>query len=153
MHFFNPACICWLCNRGTAGRNYTERSYFSKGELGPEETFTGNSWYTELVEDDSVFTTLAGSVEFEAGARSHWHSHPSGQILIVTSGTGYHQIEGETKEIIRKGDVVKCPPGVSHWHGASAESSMTHIFIIPNTEQGIVEWGEAVTDEVYRSDR
>lgn len=126
---------------------------FAKGELGSEENFTGNAWHTPLVENDSVFTTLAGNVVFEAGARSNWHTHPAGQILLVTSGTGYHQIEGETKEIIRKGDVVQCPPGVSHWHGASADSSMTHIYIIPNTEQGIVEWGEAVTDEVYRSAR
>ena len=135
------------------GERTQNEAIFPKGELGSEEFFTGNVWVTDLVENDSVFTTLAGSVEFEAGARSHWHTHPAGQILLVTSGTGYHQIEGETKEIIRKGDVVKCPPGVSHWHGASAENSMTHIYIIPNTEQGIVEWGEAVTDEVYRSAR
>lgn len=126
---------------------------FAKGELGSEENFTGNAWHTPLVENDSVFTTLAGNVAFEAGARSDWHSHPAGQILLVTAGKGYHQIDGEPKEIIRKGDVVQCPPNVNHWHGASADSSMTHIYIIPNTEKGIVEWGEAVTDEVYRSAR
>lgn len=135
------------------GESTQNDAIFPKGELGSEEFFTGNVWVTGLVDVDSVFTTLAGNVEFEAGARSHWHSHPAGQILLVTSGTGYHQIEGETKEIIQKGDVVQCPPGVSHWHGASADSSMTHIYIIPNTEKGIVEWGEAVTDEVYRSAR
>jgi len=122
---------------------------FSKGEPAPSDFFAGNAWVTGLVENDSVFTTLAGSVEFETGARSNWHSHPAGQILIVTAGKGYHQIEGEPKEVIRKGDVVQCPPGVNHWHGASEDSSMTHIYIIPNTEKGIVEWGDPVTDEEF----
>jgi quercetin dioxygenase-like cupin family protein len=102
-----------------------------------------------LVQNDSVFTTLAGNVEFEAGARSNWHSHPAGQILIITAGKGYHQIEGKPKEIIQKGDVVKCPPNISHWHGASEDNSMSHIYIIPNTKKGIVEWGEPVTDEEF----
>lgn len=124
---------------------------FPKGELGPEENFTGNAWHTPLVENDSTFTTAVGSVFFEAGARSNWHSHPSGQILIVTAGKGYHQLEGEPKEVIRKGDVIKVPPGVAHWHGASADSSMTHIYIVPNTEKGIVEWGDPVTDEEFNS--
>jgi len=121
------------------------------GNPGPSEYFTGNVWVTGLVDVDSVFTTSAGNVNFEAGARSNWHLHPAGQILIVTAGKGYHQIEGQPKEIIRKGDVVQCPPDVNHWHGASEDSSMSHIYIIPNTEQGIVEWGDPVTDEEFTS--
>lgn len=124
---------------------------FPKGEPGPDQFFTGNVWVTGLIENDDLFTTLGGNVEFEAGARSHWHSHPAGQILIVIDGTGYHQIEGQPKEIIEKGDVIKCPPNVNHWHGASQESSMQHIYLIPNTENWIVEWGEPVTDEQYSS--
>jgi len=124
---------------------------FSKGRLAPEKYFTGKAWVTGLVDNDSVFTTAAGSVTFEAGARTNWHSHPAGQILIVTSGIGYHQIEGQPKEIIRKGDVIKCPSGVKHWHGASENSSMSHIYIVPNTEKGIVNWGNPVTDEEYKS--
>lgn len=124
---------------------------FPKGRLAPAEFFTGNAWVTGLVNNDSVFTTSAGSVFFEAGARSNWHLHPAGQILIVTDGVGYHQIKGQPIEVIRKGDVVKCPPDVVHWHGASKESSMTHIYIVPNTEKGIVEWMEPVTDEEYNN--
>lgn len=124
------------CGNEEQPNNSTQNeAIFTKGELGPEENFTGNAWHTPLVENDSVFTTAAGNVVFEAGARSNWHSHPAGQILLVTAGKGYHQIEGESKEIIRKGDVVQCPPGVFHWHGASADSSMTHIYIIPNTRK------------------
>ncbi len=122
---------------------------FQKGQLAPADFFTGKAWVTGLVPNDSVFTTNAGEVFFEAGARSNWHLHPSGQILIVTSGVGYHQIKGQPIEIIHKGDVVKCPPDVLHWHGASKDSSMSHIYIVPNTEKGIVDWKEPVSDAEY----
>jgi quercetin dioxygenase-like cupin family protein len=128
-----------------------ESSIFPKGELAPAKYFTGNAWVTGLVDNDSVFTTAAGNVFFEAGARTNWHLHPCGQILLVTSGVGYHQIMGQPIEIIKKGDVVKCPPDVVHWHGASKDSSMSHIYILPNTEKGIVEWKAPVTDEEYSS--
>ncbi len=116
---------------------------------GPAATFTGTVWVTSLVPNDSVYTTIAGSVAFSAGARSHWHSHPTGQLLIVTDGVGYHQIKGEPKQLIRKGDVVKCPPSVVHWHGASPGSKMIHLYIIPNTDKGIVNWLQPVTDAEY----
>lgn len=116
---------------------------------GPATTFTGTAWVTSLVPNDSIYTTIAGSVAFEPGARSYWHSHPTGQILIVTDGVGYHQIKGEPKQVIRKGDVVKCPPNVVHWHGASSGSKMTHLYIISNTEKGIVNWLQPVTDAEY----
>lgn len=134
-----------------AGQEPTAKSdgIFPEGRLAPAKFFTGKAWVTGLVANDSVFTTAAGSVFFEAGARSNWHLHPSGQILIVTSGVGYHQIKGQPIEIIRKGDVVKCPPDVLHWHGASKDSSMSHIYILPNTEKGMVEWKGPVTDEEY----
>ncbi len=126
-----------------------EDPVFPRGQKGPKEFFTGNAYNYGLVAADSVYTTLAGNVYFEPGARSHWHAHPAGQILIVTSGVGYHQIKGKPKETIRKGDVVKCPPNTVHWHGASKDSAMTHIYVLPNTEKGIVEWMEPVTDAQY----
>jgi quercetin dioxygenase-like cupin family protein len=122
---------------------------FPKGELGSKDFFTGNAYPTALVELDSVYNTLVGNVYFEPGARSKWHSHPAGQILIITDGIGYHQIEGKPIEIIKKGSVVKCPPNVRHWHGASPDVGLQQLYIIPNTEKGIVEWKEAVTDEQY----
>lgn len=122
---------------------------FPKGEKGSEEYFTGNAYPVGLVEADSIHTTLAGNVFFEPGARSNWHSHPSGQILIITDGVGYHQIEGQEIEVIKKGDVVKCPPNVRHWHGASPDVGLQQLYVIPNTEKGIVEWMEPVTDEDY----
>lgn len=122
---------------------------FPKGEKGTSELFTGNAYPTALVDADSMYNTLIGNVYFEPGARSHWHSHPAGQILIITAGVGYHQIEGQPIEIIKKGDVVKCPPNVRHWHGASADVGLQQLYVIPNTDKGIVEWNEAVTDEQY----
>ena len=122
---------------------------FPKGEKGSKDLFTGNVYPTTLVNSDSIYNTVVGNVYFEPGARSNWHSHPAGQILIITDGIGYHQIEGKPVEIIKKGDVVKCPPNVNHWHGASADVGLQQLYIVPNTEKGIVEWKQAVTDEQY----
>jgi len=127
----------------------TTTEIFPKGNQAPADFFTGTAWVHGLVENDSIYTMNAGKVTFEPMARSNWHSHPAGQILIVTAGVGYHQIEGQPKEIISKGDVVQCPPNKTHWHGASQDSSMTHIYILPNTEKGIVEWMDTVTDEEF----
>lgn len=122
---------------------------FPKDEKGSKDLFTGNAYHTALVDTDSVYNTLVGNVYFEPGARSNWHTHPAGQILIITDGIGYHQMEGKPIEIIKKGDVIKCPPNVKHWHGASADMGLQQLYIVPNTEKGIVEWNEAVTDEQY----
>ncbi|HKG04896.1 MAG TPA: cupin domain-containing protein [Pedobacter sp.] len=146
--------ILMACNQNkqnitTDKRKLTE--IFPKGEKGLSETFTGNAYNTGLVDADSTFTTAVGNVYFEPGARSNWHSHPAGQILIITDGVGYHQIEGKPIEIIKKGGIVKCPPNVRHWHGASAEVGLQQLYIVPNTEKGIVKWDEAVTDEIYQN--
>ena len=133
--------------------NQELEAIFSKGEPGNKDFFTGNAYPTPLVDSDSIYNTVVGNVYFEPGARSNWHSHPAGQILIITDGVGYHQIEGKPIEIIKKGSVVKCPPNVKHWHGASSDVGLQQLYIIPNTEKGIVEWKEAVTDEQYLTDK
>jgi quercetin dioxygenase-like cupin family protein len=125
------------------------QTIFPKGEKGPAENFTGNAWNIGLVEDDSVYNTVVGNVYFEPGARSNWHTHPAGQILVITDGVGYHQIKGQPRQTIRKGDVVKCPPNVLHWHGASLDTGMQQLYILPKTEKGIVTWLQKVTDEEY----
>lgn len=127
------------------------QAIFPKGELGPTTNFTGNAWNTALVGDDSTYNTVIGNVYFEPGARSNWHRHPSGQILIITDGVGYHQIRGQSRQTIKKGDVVRCPPNAEHWHGASPDTGMLQMYILPKTENGIVTWLEAVTDEEYTS--
>lgn len=127
----------------------TVEAIFPQGQKGSDQFFTGNAYNYGLVPNDTDLTTLVGNVYFEAGARSNWHTHPGGQILIITDGVGYHQIEGQPKEVIKKGDVVTCPPNVRHWHGASTELGMQQLYIVPNTEKGIVNWQEAVDDATY----
>ncbi len=126
-------------------------SIFPKGELGPAEHFTGKAWNIGLVADDTMYNTVVGNVYFEPGARSNWHSHPAGQILIITDGVGYYQEKGKLRRTIKKGDVVRCPTNVVHWHGASPDSGLQQLYIIPNTEKGIVQWMGPVSDEEYNN--
>lgn len=125
------------------------QAIFPKGEPGPAENFTGKAWNIGLVENDTMYNTVVGNVYFEPGARSNWHTHPAGQILIITDGVGYHQIKGQARQTIEKGDVVKCPPNVMHWHGASPDTGLQQLYVVPNTGKGIVEWMQPVTDEEY----
>jgi quercetin dioxygenase-like cupin family protein len=142
------------CMENNSENNKTElQAIFPKGQLGPAENFTGNAWNTPLVADDSTYNTVIGNVYFEPGARSNWHRHPSGQILIITDGVGYHQVKGQPRQTIKKGDVVKCPPNVEHWHGASPDTGMQQLYILPKTEKGIVTWLQKVTDEEYNNNQ
>jgi quercetin dioxygenase-like cupin family protein len=113
--------------------------------------FTGTVWVQPVVAKDSIFNLVAGSVTFEPGARSYWHTHNAGQILLVTGGTGYTQEKGKPIQIIHKGDVILCPPNVEHWHGASPGSAMTHISLNPNADKGVVTWLRPVTDAEYNN--
>jgi len=122
---------------------------FPKGNRGPADWFTGTVWVQPLVPDDSVFNCTVSSVTFEPKARTHWHRHPSGQLLLVTDGNGLYQEKGKPVERLNKGDVMKCSPDIEHWHGASHDHAMTHVAINPNTENGIVEWLQPVTAEEY----
>ena len=147
------AIIIIGCRKRTStkeGKNQ-EQAIFPKGEIGPAENFTGKAWNYGLVADDTTLSTVVGNVYFEPGARSNWHLHPAGQILVITDGVGYHQIKGQPKQILHKGDVVKCPPNVEHWHGASPDTALHQLYIVPNTEKGIVKWLQPVSDEVYKS--
>jgi len=124
---------------------------FSKGEKAPASNFTGTVWVRTLVPDETTYHCVVGNVTFEPGARSNWHSHPTGQILLVTDGLGYYQEKGKPIQIMHKGDVFKCPPDIEHWHGASPTSPMTHVSIIPNSEKGIAVWLKKVTDQEYNN--
>ncbi|WP_260923490.1 cupin domain-containing protein [Novosphingobium sp. 9] len=116
---------------------------------GPAEYFTGQ------VRIDTPFQAMAPGraggaiVTFEPGARTAWHTHPLGQILLVTSGTGWRQCEGEPKVEIRAGDVICCPAGHRHWHGATPTTAMTHVAIAEIFEGRAVDWLEHVSDEDY----
>lgn len=117
----------------------------------PAENFTGAARVETLFETRDPLSASAGSVTFEPAARTAWHSHPGGQILIVTAGTGRVQQWGHRVQEIRTGDVVRIPAGQKHWHGASPQTSMTHIAITEPRDGTNVHWMEKVTDEQYRA--
>lgn len=117
---------------------------------GPEDWFTGTVRIDPLfLKAEPPARTTGGSVTFEPGARTAWHTHPLGQTLIVTAGSGLVQCEDESIQEIGPGDVVWFPPGVKHWHGASPATAMTHIAIQEELDGSAVEWLEKVSDEQY----
>ena len=126
------------------------RSDSLQPKKGSAECFTGSVQVQELFPAYDPSRTSGGRVTFEPGARSAWHTHPFGQILIVTDGTGWIQQWGGPIEEIRKGDVIWIPAGVKHWHGATPSTSMTHIAIQEQLNGKAVEWMEKVTDQQYR---
>jgi quercetin dioxygenase-like cupin family protein len=124
---------------------------FERGSKGSSDFFTGNVWVKMLVTDENgVFNTQVYNVVFEPGARTHWHSHPGGQILIVTRGRGFYEERGKPVRILKKGDVVEIPPNVVHWHGAAPNEELVHIGISTQVHLGPAEWLGPVTEEEYR---
>jgi len=111
--------------------------------------FTGTVLVKMYTDPKNQLNCSMGSVSFQPGARTNWHKHPGGQILLITEGTAFYQERGGVKRILQKGDVVSCPPNLAHWHGASATSTMTHLAVGPNTDRGAVTWLEKVEDGVY----
>ena len=124
---------------------------FAKGEKSPATNFTGTAWVNMLAGPQDGLDCSIGVVTFEPGARSNWHMHPGGQVLLVTEGRGYYQERGKPIQIMQKGDVMKCVPGTEHWHGALPGTSVTHIAIGADAEKGGAVWKQKVTDEEYNS--
>jgi quercetin dioxygenase-like cupin family protein len=126
-----------------------KRSGSQPSAKGPDANFTGTVRIDPLFQADPPARTLAVGVTFEPGARTAWHTHPLGQRLIVTAGCGLVQCWGGPVVKIRPGDMVSCPPGEKHWHGATATTAMTHIAIVEALDGKTVEWLEKVSDEQY----
>ncbi|WBV53872.1 (R)-mandelonitrile lyase [Chryseobacterium gambrini] len=125
--------------------------FLDKGDAAPKEWFTGTVWVNINVKPDEGYNANIGTVTFEPKARTNWHSHTSGQILFVIEGLGYYQEVGKPIQLIQKGDVVKIPKGVKHWHGASHQSQMRHIAMITEYDKDKTEWFEPVSDTDYNS--
>jgi len=127
-----------------------QRSGSQPSRVGPAEHFTGAVRMDPLFQAPDPARAVAVSVTFEPGARTAWHTHPLGQTLIVTAGCGLVQSWGRPIEEIRSGDVIWCPPGEKHWHGATASTAMTHIAVLEQLDGKTVNWMEKVSDEQYR---
>ena len=117
---------------------------------GPAEYFNGSARVDPLFPATAPSRMSGGLVTFEPGARSAWHTHPVGQVLIVTAGLGWVGREGGPVEEIRPGDVVWIPPDLRHWHGATATTGMSHIALQEHVDGRVAEWMEKVSDEQYR---
>ena len=121
--------------------------------LGSPRMFVGTVRIDPLVSAKEPSRVSAAYVTFGPGARSAWHTHPLGQTLVVTAGTGWVQQQGGEKQVIRPGDVIWTPPGVKHWHGATAQTGMTHMAIQEFLDGKNVEWMEPVSDAQYEASR
>ena len=117
---------------------------------GPADWFTGTVRIDPLFQVSAPARASGASVTFEPGARTAWHTHPLGQTLIVTAGSGWVQREGGLVEEIHAGDVIWFPPGEKHWHGAAPTTAMTHIAIQERLDGKVVDWMEHVSEEQYR---
>jgi 4-carboxymuconolactone decarboxylase len=126
-------------------------SFIEKGNQAPADYFVGDV-NVNLLLNAEEYNTIMAIVSFEAGARTNWHTHTNGQILIVSEGEGYYQEKGKSIQVIKVGDVVQIPINVEHWHGASHKSAMRHFAIIPDKGTDKTEWLSPVTENEYNSE-
>ncbi len=129
--------------------NQNTTGIFAKGEKLSNEWFTGNAFLKPLVSKDKNNDFAVGCVTFEPAARTIWHTHPKGQVLIVIEGDGFYQVKGKPAQALKKGDVVNIPEDTEHWHGASSGSTFVHIAITNYKGNENVVWLKPVTDEEY----
>ena len=138
--------LCVVLSMQLAAQDAT---IFPKGEISNANNHTGTVWLKELNEPDSILNISLAQASFAPGAKLDWHIHPAGQYLLITNGLGYYEERGMPIQIVHKGDIIKCLPGVEHWHGASPDSSFTYVATTP-TQKGKTIWLKRVTDEEYK---
>jgi len=124
---------------------------FPKGEIATIDNHTGTVWLTELNKPDTTIDINVSTATFAPGAKLDWHIHPAGQILMITDGTGYYQEKGKAIQVVHKGDIIKCVPGLAHWHGASPQSSFTYLAVSTKSATNKTVWLQRVTDAEYNS--
>ncbi|UQZ90557.1 cupin domain-containing protein [Deltaproteobacteria bacterium Smac51] len=132
-----------------SGQQFIYKSGAQASARGPADFFTGQVRIDPLFAAQEPFPVGGAYVTFEPGARSHWHTHPIGQHLVVVSGVGRTGTADGHVEEIKAGDVVWCPPQIRHWHGAAPDTAMTHMALTGVADGRNVEWMEPVTDEQY----
>jgi quercetin dioxygenase-like cupin family protein len=138
------------CYRQGVQEMEIKRSGSQPSSKGTAEYFTGDVRIDPLFVAPDPARVFCASVTFEPGARTAWHTHPLGQILIVTAGCGLAQRWGGPVEQIRPGDVIWFPPGEKHWHGATATTAITHIATVEQLDGKTADWLEKVSDEQYQ---
>jgi 4-carboxymuconolactone decarboxylase len=131
-------------------KTWAQQPLFPIGEVSTADNHTGTVWLKELNTPDSIFNISLAHATFAPGAKLDWHIHPGGQYLLVTEGTGYYQEKGKPIEMVHRGDVIRCLPGVEHWHGATPVHSFGYLGATP-VQKGKTKWLQRVTDETYNS--
>lgn len=154
MTAMKPIGILLICAASVGASAQEQTQSTSRSETRPQvdaptQFFTGRVHITPQFEATASTPISGGYVTFEPGARSAWHTHPAGQRLLVVSGVGRTQVWGGPVVEIRAGDVVWCPPGIKHWHGAAPGQAMTHLALTGNVDGKNVNWMEKVTDAEY----
>jgi len=149
-----PALLCACAVANAAEPRGGEQQVIGKAGVqatskGPVANFSGEVEVGPLLAASGSSRFSAGQVTFPAGARSAWHTHPAGQYLVVTAGSGWTQEWGGKPVAIRSGDVVWCPPGVKHWHGATRSTGMSHVAMTGTQDGKSVDWMEKVADADY----
>lgn len=132
-----------------SAENKNEGAIFPKGEKAPSQNFTGTVWVKGLVPRSANNNYAIGSVTFEPGARSNWHTHPAGQILLIIEGKGLYQEKGKPVRTISKGEIIVCDADIEHWHGALPESLMSHLAVTNYKGDVGVVWLKPVADSEY----
>jgi 4-carboxymuconolactone decarboxylase len=127
-----------------------DNSIFPKGEISTTDNHTGTIWLSELNKPDSIFNFSLAQAVYAPTAKLDWHVHPAGQYLLITEGIGYYQERGKPVQLVQKGDVIKCLPGVEHWHSAAHNSDFAYIGVTP-TQKGKTIWLKRVTDKEYNN--
>ena len=147
---FTALTAIMACNQRNL-ETQSESSIFPKGEKLSNEWFTGNAYLKPLLAKDRNNEFALGSVTFEPGARTVWHTHPKGQVLIVTDGEGFYQEKGKPAQALKKGIVVNVPENTEHWHGASAKKTLVHIALTNYKGNENVVWLKPVTEAEYQN--
>lgn len=147
------AMICLIfngCRQIKQSKNQVSAlsTIFPIGEKITNTNFTGNVYLYNLIAADSINPTAVGNVTFEPRARTKWHIHPGGQIILAVDGEGYYQEKGQPKRTLKKGDAIKCPPNIPHWHGASPHQHFVQV-ALTNRHLGETIWLNEVTEEEY----
>ena len=142
--FFTILCLTALSFQAVAQQG----NIFPKEAKGANVHHVGDVWLSHVSNADSTFRYNIAEATFAPGARLDWHIHPGGQQLLITDGVGYYQERNKPLETVHKGDALKCPPGVEHWHGATPDTWFTYVAV---TEPQPTKWLDRVTDEVYFS--
>lgn len=136
---------------GPADAQQIRRVGSQSSQTGPADYFTGRVRVDHVWQADDHLNTSGAMVTFEPGARSAWHTHPAGQRLMIVSGVGLTQQWGKSVQELHPGDVVVCPPGIKHWHGAAPTTAMSHLAVTGTVDGKNVEWMEKVSDVQYNA--